>query len=89
MREAELIVEPNGEVRFVYDDELAEIVRQVGPLEVRRASHVEPVGDGWSADLSPVGGPTIEPPFGSRAAALAYEVEWLRENGTPFPGEPT
>lgn len=89
MRDAELIVEADGEIRFVYDDELAEIVRSVGPLEIRRASHVEPSvlkgGDaGWWANLRPVRG-GIFGPFGARAAALDFEVAWLRDHDIPFP----
>ena len=89
MREQELIVEPSGEIRFVYDDELAELVREVGPVEVRRASHVEPddIWTGfWTADLRPAGG-VLAAGFETRRAALDFEVRWLSEHGIPFPEE--
>lgn len=49
----------------------------LGRLSHRRASYVEPVGNGkWIADLSPVGGPTLGP-FNRRSEALEAEGEWL------------
>lgn len=70
----------DGTVKFIYDDAVASALKKSGTLEVHRASHVEPTeGGGWSADLSPVKGPTLGP-FETRAEALKAEVEWLSEH---------
>lgn len=83
----EIIVEPNGMARFIYGDDIAEVMRDVGLLSVDRASHVEPTSDGqWSADMSPVGGPELGP-FTTRREALATEVAWLKANDIPVPVE--
>lgn len=73
--------DPDGTVRFIYDDDLAKLVRgSVGDtVNIKRASHVEPYQDGWIADMSPVGGGTYGP-FATRKVALAFEVAWLKEN---------
>jgi len=82
---ARLIFAPDGTCRFIYSDGAARIARALGPLHTRRASHVEPTGDGrWAADLSPVGGPTLGP-FDLRADALSAEVEWLKAHDVPIP----
>jgi hypothetical protein len=73
-----LIIEANGLVRGIYGEEIA--LDALGPLEINRASHVEPDQHGhWSADLSPVGGPVLGP-FDRRSEALLAEVEWLEEH---------
>lgn len=73
------LVEPDGTIRFIYDDKLAEVARGLnGTIHPCRASHVEPTDDGqWEADLSPVGGPVLGP-FALRQDALDAEVDWLR-----------
>ncbi len=73
-----IAIQPDGSVRFVYSDELAGLL-DLGPADVRRASHVEPEGDSWTADLSPVGGPKLGP-FRLRKHALAAEVAWIEEH---------
>ena len=51
-----------------------------GVLWIRRASHVEPDGEGrWWADLAPVSGPTLGP-FDHRSEALEVEFAWLTAN---------
>lgn len=72
-------IEPDGTIRFIHDDEIAGILREIGPIETHRASHVEPYGDGWTADLSPMGG-GLYGPFETRAFALQFEVAWLKAN---------
>ena len=71
-------VDASGTVRCLYDERLAlPVLTSLGPLTIERASHVEPTSDGrWTADLSPVGGPTLGP-FDLRSAALAAEVRWI------------
>ena len=70
-----LIVDPRGRVRCLYGEELE--LPLLGPLSIRRASHVEPDEAGaWSADLSPVGGPPLGP-YALRSEALAAERRWL------------
>ena len=71
----DLIIQADGVVRFVYDETLD--LTTLGPLDIRRASHVEPTDDGrWTADLSPVDGPSLGP-FTTRSEALVAEQEWL------------
>ncbi len=63
--------------RAIYSDALEPLLDE-GRATIRRASHVEPAdGGGWTADMSPVGGPILGP-FRLRADALAKEVEWLK-----------
>ena len=73
-----IVIAPDGTVRCVYGE--AVDLRSLGHVEVRRASCVEPDGQGrWSADLSPMGGPVLGP-FGRRSGALAAESRWLDEH---------
>lgn len=74
------LVFDGARLAFVYDDELAELLR-LGDARVRRASHVEPAAaGGWTADMSPVGGPVLGP-YALRGEALAAERCWLAEHG--------
>lgn len=79
----DVVVDADGSIRAIYSDDLAPILRAVGSTTVRRASNVEPDGDGWAADLSPVDGPTLH--HDRREDALAAEVAWLREHDIPQP----
>ena len=73
-----LLIKADGSVRCVYDETVD--LGSLGPLTIRRASHVEPDADGcWLADLSPVEGPMLGP-FDSRSAALDAEHRWLTAN---------
>ena len=73
--EMELVVDAGGDVRCVYGEELD--LRELGELQITRASHVEPDRDGfWWADMGPVDGPVLGP-FGCRTEALGAEVAWL------------
>ena len=72
----ELLITPTGHCRCVYDESMD--LRDLGPLTIQRASHVEPNAAGqWTADLSPMNGPQLGP-FPNRSEALAAEVDWLR-----------
>jgi hypothetical protein len=83
-----VVVSPDGELRFVYDDDAFNALYEVGSVDVRRASTVEPRksplwGVRWVADLAAVGGPKTETI--SRESALAWEREWLEDNFVPVP----
>jgi hypothetical protein len=72
-------IQPDGMVRFVYDDALRGLLA-IGWPTIRRASHVEPTPDGqWTADLGPMDGPMLGP-FETRAAALDTERAWLEQH---------
>jgi len=74
----DIVILADGAVRFVYDETLD--LAMLGPLDIRRASHVEPTDDGrWTADLSPVDGPSLGP-FITRSQALLAEQTWLAAN---------
>ena len=71
----QLLIEPGGDVRCLYDEAID--LHVLGRVSIERGSHVEPVPDGcWFADLSPVAGPALGP-FTLRSDALAAEREWL------------
>ena len=73
--EMELVVDAGGDVRCIYDEALD--LREIGTLQITRASHVEPDAEGyWWADMGPVGGPMLGP-YGSRSEALGAERAWL------------
>ncbi len=73
--EMELVVDAGGSVRCIYDEALD--LREIGKLQITRASHVEPDAEGyWWADMGPVDGPMLGP-FTSRSEALAAERDWL------------
>ena len=70
-----LVIDPSGTVRCLYTESID--LQSLGPMVIRRASHVEPTPDGhWMADLKPVQGPQLGP-FRLRSDALAAEERWL------------
>ena len=78
--EMELVVGVDGGVRCIYDEALD--LREIGKMQITRASHVEPDSDGnWWADMGPVEGPVLGP-FGTRGEALAAERGWLRRSAS-------
>jgi hypothetical protein len=75
--EMELVVDAGGSVRCIYDEALD--LREIGKLQITRASHVEPDAEGyWWADMGPVDGPVLGP-FRSRSEALEAERGWLED----------
>ena len=65
---------------FVYNDLTARGMAAIAAsADTLRASHVEPSGMGWTADMSPVSGPKLGP-YPQREEALAAERVWLQEN---------
>jgi len=73
-----LVVKHGGEIGAIYDDALLPLFKQGERVSTVRASHVEPDGCEWCADLSPVSGPKLEG-FETRAAALDAERDYLNE----------
>ncbi len=82
--EKEIVVSvgEDGILSYIYDDRLS-FLGGMGKMNIRRASHVEPMAIEdttiWVADMSPVGGPVLGP-FKLRAEALAAEVGWINRN---------
>jgi len=73
--EMELVVDAAGNVQCIYGEELD--LREIGKLQITRASHVEPDTEGyWWADMGPVGGPVLGA-YRARSEALDAEREWL------------
>jgi hypothetical protein len=69
--EMELVVDAGFSVRCIYGEELD--LREIGTLQITRASHVEPDAKGiWWADMGPVEGPVLGP-YVSRSEALGAE----------------
>ena len=80
----ELVVGADGVARCIYDEGID--LREIGKLQITRASHVEPDAEGyWWADMGPVDGPVLGP-FKNRTEALQAERESLaagfRNEGT-------
>lgn len=74
-----ITVNSDGSIVFVWADDCAPLL-DLGTAHVRRASHVEPNAEGkWTADLTPVGGPTFGP-YTLRADALKAETDWLADH---------
>jgi hypothetical protein len=74
----QLLILADGSIRCLYGEEIDLAV--LGPLQIGRASRVEPTTDGrWIADLAPVDGPK-HGPFDVRSQALAAEANWLVEH---------
>lgn len=71
-------IKTNGDLSFIYDDKLSGLIGQ-GEAEISRASHVEPLGNQWVADMGPVGGGQLGP-YALRKEALDQEVQWLSQN---------
>ena len=71
-----IAIAANGALRMIYNDEHADFLREAGEAVTTRASHVEPSGNGWTADMSPVDGPVLGP-FPLREQALQAETEYL------------
>lgn len=82
--EIEVTFETDGRAHAIYSDEAAAMLRAVGyTLDTKRASDVEPCGDGWTAtmrDWVPGGAVTLGP-FKTRDEALKEEVAYLKRAG--------
>ena len=73
--EMELVIGVDGVARCIYAEALD--LREIGKLQITRASHVEPDAEGcWWADMGPSGGPVLGP-FRSRSEAITAESKRL------------
>ena len=78
----DLFVELGGTIRTLYAETID--LRSLGQVSYRRASYVEPDGQGfWWVDLRPVSGPRLGP-FELRTAALSAEELWLETHWLPL-----
>lgn len=81
-KEVSIAIDENGNIKTIYNDNIAKVIENLGNSSVKRASHVEPstkTPNTWEVDLSPVGGPTVDG-FKTRKEALDYEVDYLNKN---------
>ena len=76
-KQLKLVIE-SGVIKAIHDDALTDMF-PMGDVEIKRASHVEPEGCRWTADMSPVGGPILRG-FRTREAALEAERLYLGNN---------
>lgn len=81
---ADILIHEDGRFEAVYSDvdgvvgaNTPATLSALGNAHTCRASHVEPAGNAWTADMAPVGGPVLGP-FPLRSDALAAERNWLR-----------
>jgi hypothetical protein len=81
-----MVIDSLGRIHCLYGEQLD--LSSLGKLSIRRASFVEPEGDGWYADLSPVAGPTLGP-FLLRSQALQAEFLWLEQHLVTLSLQPT
>jgi hypothetical protein len=80
-----LVIDGRGGATCLYDEAID--LSRLGPLDFRRASHVEPDVQGrWWADIHPAGGPRLGP-FALRSEALTAERVWLEERLCAAVGE--
>jgi hypothetical protein len=70
-----LVINKEGIIEMIYDDSLLDFL-DLGAASIQRASHVEPEGKQWIAQM--VDGPVLGP-FKTRAEALMKEREYLEE----------
>lgn len=72
-------IEDDGTAVAIYSDDIRPLLKK-GEAEIIRASHVEPEGDKWRVDLTPIGGPVLDRLYELRQDALDAEVEWIENN---------
>jgi hypothetical protein len=77
-KQVKLVIK-GGNILAIYDDSLVAMFGEAASVETRRASHVEPDGAEWSADLSPVGGPILRN-FKTKSEALSAEVRYISQH---------
>lgn len=79
----ELLIDKQGRIVFIHDDDLALALAELGVPVTKRASHVEPDPDHpgkWLADMTPSTGiKVVLGPFNTRREALQSEIEYLQK----------
>lgn len=75
----------DGTASTIYADDIKPLLTSLGQLETRRASDVEPDGEGWSAWIRPEGGPLAW--LGMRVLSLGLWL--LRARGVKLGPYPT
>ncbi len=81
-KEVEVIVQTDGSVVMVHDDDLFRLLYGVFDLRTQRAGKVEPTADGrWGVDVGPLTGRPEQQigVFARRDQALCEEGAWVRE----------
>ena len=73
----QLVIDLGGRVRCLYEEAIDQAT--LGLPTIVRASHVEPDGGNWWADLKAVNGPKLGP-FARRSQALDAEKTWLESH---------
>jgi hypothetical protein len=82
----DILINENGDVVSVYNDDMRDVYSALGDFTLERASHVEPTHDGrWLVDLSPFisrckGLPYMYAFFEKRRDAIKFEIEWIRRH---------
>ena len=66
----------DGTIQSLYNEKLT--LEELGNINIKRASYVEPENDLWYVDLSPINGPKLGP-FKKRSDALILEHNYINE----------
>jgi len=68
----------NGEIKYLYNEIID--LGVIGDRTIKRASFVEPNGESWSVDFSPIGKNILVEGFKKRSEALIYEKDYIENN---------
>ena len=66
----------DGTIQSLYNEKLS--LEELGNINIKRASYVEPENDLWYVDLSPINGPKLGP-VKKRSDALILEHNYINE----------
>lgn len=84
MTEYEIFIMSDGTIKFIYYDELNDLLKSGVSAVIKRVSHVDPrmtkSGVRWFVDLSPVDSPLVLGPFKTREKAITAEINWIQKN---------
>lgn len=81
-KDVEVVIQSDGSVVMIHDDDLFRLLSGVFVLDTRRAAHVEPTASGrWGVDVGPVTGRADQTVgvFERRDEALSAERAWLTD----------
>jgi hypothetical protein len=62
----------------IYDDDIIESLKTVGDVDIKRVSHVEPVGSQWIVNFESIVNEKPVGPFNTRKKAIEEEVEIIK-----------